>query len=185
MQHKLENHRSFRRPAQLEGLPPGSKVSLVPALQLSPSQGWFWFTVFFWAPAACLLLIHVSSGDYQDLWEDEATDDISRESAAPEPLLPHPANQHKDRVTEVSDPEEPCALQISTITYEETGQPQSPGQQVRLKKSQVSPEGGAGGKVMFSPKGFMLHLRNIAKTGRTGKPAVIATFLQDDYPNFN
>uniref|UniRef100_A0A8C3AX71 Pogo transposable element derived with ZNF domain b n=1 Tax=Cyclopterus lumpus TaxID=8103 RepID=A0A8C3AX71_CYCLU len=26
MQHKLENHRSFRRPAQLEGLPPGSKV---------------------------------------------------------------------------------------------------------------------------------------------------------------
>uniref|UniRef100_A0A3P9I0K7 Pogo transposable element derived with ZNF domain b n=1 Tax=Oryzias latipes TaxID=8090 RepID=A0A3P9I0K7_ORYLA len=27
MQHKLENHRSFRRPKQLEGLPPGSKVS--------------------------------------------------------------------------------------------------------------------------------------------------------------
>uniref|UniRef100_A0A8C4DMU7 Pogo transposable element derived with ZNF domain b n=1 Tax=Dicentrarchus labrax TaxID=13489 RepID=A0A8C4DMU7_DICLA len=27
MQHKLENHRSFRRPAQLEGLPPGSKVT--------------------------------------------------------------------------------------------------------------------------------------------------------------
>uniref|UniRef100_A0A3B4UNY5 Pogo transposable element derived with ZNF domain b n=1 Tax=Seriola dumerili TaxID=41447 RepID=A0A3B4UNY5_SERDU len=28
MQHKLENHRSFRRPAQLEGLPPGSKVTI-------------------------------------------------------------------------------------------------------------------------------------------------------------
>uniref|UniRef100_A0A3P8T1M9 Pogo transposable element derived with ZNF domain b n=1 Tax=Amphiprion percula TaxID=161767 RepID=A0A3P8T1M9_AMPPE len=27
MQHKLESHRSFRRPAQLEGLPPGSKVN--------------------------------------------------------------------------------------------------------------------------------------------------------------
>uniref|UniRef100_A0A3P9DCD0 C2H2-type domain-containing protein n=1 Tax=Maylandia zebra TaxID=106582 RepID=A0A3P9DCD0_9CICH len=27
MQHKLENHRSFRRPPQLEGLPPGSKVT--------------------------------------------------------------------------------------------------------------------------------------------------------------
>ncbi|KAM4580229.1 pogo transposable element with ZNF domain isoform 2-T2 [Odontesthes bonariensis] len=28
MQHKLENHRSFRRPARLEGLPPGSKVTV-------------------------------------------------------------------------------------------------------------------------------------------------------------
>ncbi|XP_008296568.1 pogo transposable element with ZNF domain, partial [Stegastes partitus] len=28
MQHKLENHRSFRRPVQLEGLPPGSKVTI-------------------------------------------------------------------------------------------------------------------------------------------------------------
>ncbi|XP_034029376.1 pogo transposable element derived with ZNF domain b [Thalassophryne amazonica] len=28
MQHKLANHRSFRRPAQLEGLPPGSKVTI-------------------------------------------------------------------------------------------------------------------------------------------------------------
>ncbi|KAM9353593.1 pogo transposable element with ZNF domain [Symphorus nematophorus] len=28
MQHKLENHRSFRRPARLEGLPPGSKVTI-------------------------------------------------------------------------------------------------------------------------------------------------------------
>uniref|UniRef100_A0A3B5KFR9 Pogo transposable element derived with ZNF domain b n=1 Tax=Takifugu rubripes TaxID=31033 RepID=A0A3B5KFR9_TAKRU len=28
MQHKLENHRSFCRPAQLEGLPPGSKVTI-------------------------------------------------------------------------------------------------------------------------------------------------------------
>ncbi|XP_075934511.1 uncharacterized protein LOC142934042, partial [Anarhichas minor] len=28
MQHKLETHRSFRRPAQLEGLPPGSKVTI-------------------------------------------------------------------------------------------------------------------------------------------------------------
>ncbi|XP_070821986.1 pogo transposable element with ZNF domain isoform X2 [Chaetodon trifascialis] len=28
MQHKLENHRCFRRPAQLEGLPPGSKVTI-------------------------------------------------------------------------------------------------------------------------------------------------------------
>uniref|UniRef100_A0A673B8M8 Pogo transposable element derived with ZNF domain b n=1 Tax=Sphaeramia orbicularis TaxID=375764 RepID=A0A673B8M8_9TELE len=27
MQHKIENHRSFRRPTRLEGLPPGSKVS--------------------------------------------------------------------------------------------------------------------------------------------------------------
>ncbi|XP_041648942.1 pogo transposable element derived with ZNF domain b isoform X1 [Cheilinus undulatus] len=28
MQHKMENHRSFRRPTQLEGLPPGSKVTI-------------------------------------------------------------------------------------------------------------------------------------------------------------
>ncbi|XP_074539468.1 pogo transposable element with ZNF domain [Halichoeres trimaculatus] len=28
MQHKAENHRSFRRPTQLEGLPPGSKVTI-------------------------------------------------------------------------------------------------------------------------------------------------------------
>ncbi|KAM4736125.1 uncharacterized protein FYW61_006397 [Anableps anableps] len=28
MQHKVENHRSFRRPPQLEGLPPGSKVTI-------------------------------------------------------------------------------------------------------------------------------------------------------------
>ncbi|KAM9852026.1 pogo transposable element with ZNF domain [Aulostomus maculatus] len=28
MQHKLENHRSVRRPAKLEGLPPGSKVTI-------------------------------------------------------------------------------------------------------------------------------------------------------------
>uniref|UniRef100_H3CB87 Pogo transposable element derived with ZNF domain b n=1 Tax=Tetraodon nigroviridis TaxID=99883 RepID=H3CB87_TETNG len=28
MQHKLDNHRSFRRPVQLEGLPPGSKVTI-------------------------------------------------------------------------------------------------------------------------------------------------------------
>ncbi|XP_036931054.1 pogo transposable element derived with ZNF domain b isoform X4 [Acanthopagrus latus] len=28
MQHKLENHRSFRRPVRLEGLPPGSKVTI-------------------------------------------------------------------------------------------------------------------------------------------------------------
>ncbi|RVE63291.1 hypothetical protein OJAV_G00164050 [Oryzias javanicus] len=28
MQHKLESHRSFRRPKQLEGLPPGSKVTI-------------------------------------------------------------------------------------------------------------------------------------------------------------
>ncbi|XP_049438947.1 pogo transposable element with ZNF domain isoform X2 [Epinephelus fuscoguttatus] len=28
MQHKLENHRSFRRPARLDGLPPGSKVTI-------------------------------------------------------------------------------------------------------------------------------------------------------------
>ncbi|XP_028297971.1 pogo transposable element with ZNF domain [Gouania willdenowi] len=28
MQHKQENHQSFRRPAQLEGLPPGSKVTI-------------------------------------------------------------------------------------------------------------------------------------------------------------
>uniref|UniRef100_A0A1A7YDT0 Pogo transposable element with ZNF domain b n=1 Tax=Iconisemion striatum TaxID=60296 RepID=A0A1A7YDT0_9TELE len=28
LHHKLENHRSFRKPAQLEGLPPGSKVTI-------------------------------------------------------------------------------------------------------------------------------------------------------------
>lgn len=39
MQHKLENHRSFRRPAKLEGLPPGSKVR--PHPQLTTSQRWF------------------------------------------------------------------------------------------------------------------------------------------------
>ncbi|MEQ2191631.1 hypothetical protein XENOCAPTIV_000288, partial [Xenoophorus captivus] len=36
MQHRVENHRSFRRPPQLEGLPPGSKVS--PAPQTSPAH---------------------------------------------------------------------------------------------------------------------------------------------------
>uniref|UniRef100_A0AAQ4PZG0 Pogo transposable element derived with ZNF domain b n=1 Tax=Gasterosteus aculeatus aculeatus TaxID=481459 RepID=A0AAQ4PZG0_GASAC len=37
MQHKQENHRSFRRPAELEGLPPGSKViATTPCQQVSP-----------------------------------------------------------------------------------------------------------------------------------------------------
>ncbi|XP_072249530.1 pogo transposable element with ZNF domain isoform X2 [Leuresthes tenuis] len=36
MQHKLENHRSFRRPAQLEGLPPGSKVTVRTYGKLKP-----------------------------------------------------------------------------------------------------------------------------------------------------
>ncbi|XP_039974334.1 pogo transposable element derived with ZNF domain b [Xiphias gladius] len=36
MQHKLENHRSFRRPAQLEGLPPGSKVTIRTYGKLKP-----------------------------------------------------------------------------------------------------------------------------------------------------
>lgn len=39
MQHKLENHRTFRRPAQLDGLPAGSKVGLVSGLHPSPPQG--------------------------------------------------------------------------------------------------------------------------------------------------
>uniref|UniRef100_A0A665T9X9 Pogo transposable element derived with ZNF domain b n=1 Tax=Echeneis naucrates TaxID=173247 RepID=A0A665T9X9_ECHNA len=38
MQHKLENHRSFRRPAQLEGLPPGSKVTPPPSSSQSSSR---------------------------------------------------------------------------------------------------------------------------------------------------
>lgn len=93
------------------------------------------------------MLILVSSGDDQDLWEDEATGDISSESSAPEPLLPYPANHHKDRAAEVSNPEEPRALQITSIPYKETSEPQSPGQQVRLGNSRVSPEGGARGHV--------------------------------------
>ncbi|XP_041843642.1 pogo transposable element derived with ZNF domain b [Melanotaenia boesemani] len=36
MQHKLENHRSFRRPAKLEGLPPGSKVTVRTYGKLKP-----------------------------------------------------------------------------------------------------------------------------------------------------
>ncbi|XP_037836508.1 pogo transposable element derived with ZNF domain b isoform X2 [Kryptolebias marmoratus] len=36
MQHKLENHRSFRRPPQLEGLPPGSKVAIRTYGKLKP-----------------------------------------------------------------------------------------------------------------------------------------------------
>ncbi|XP_060936810.1 pogo transposable element with ZNF domain [Limanda limanda] len=36
MQHKLENHRSFRRPAQLEGLPPGSKVTIRTYVKFRP-----------------------------------------------------------------------------------------------------------------------------------------------------
>uniref|UniRef100_A0A3Q4GUW2 HTH CENPB-type domain-containing protein n=1 Tax=Neolamprologus brichardi TaxID=32507 RepID=A0A3Q4GUW2_NEOBR len=63
MQHKLENHRSFRRPPQLEGLPPGSKVAS---------------------------LVRVSSGDHQDLRQDEALGDIRRKPPPPEPRLPHP-----------------------------------------------------------------------------------------------
>ncbi|XP_040899562.1 pogo transposable element derived with ZNF domain b isoform X2 [Toxotes jaculatrix] len=38
MQHKLENHRSFRRPAQLEGLPPGSKVTIRTYGKLRPQM---------------------------------------------------------------------------------------------------------------------------------------------------
>lgn len=86
----------------------------------------------------------MSSGDYQDLWEDEDVDDTSRKSAALEPLLPHPANQHKDRGAEVSNPEEPWVLQVLAIPSEETGQPQSASQQVRLERNQVSPGGGGG-----------------------------------------
>lgn len=72
----------------------------------------------------------MSPGDDQDLWEDQACDDISREPAAPEPLLPHPANQHQDRAAEVSDPEESGSLQVPSITNQEAGQPKSPRQQV-------------------------------------------------------
>lgn len=38
MQHKLENHRSFRRPPQLEGLPPGSKVTIRTYGKMRPSM---------------------------------------------------------------------------------------------------------------------------------------------------
>uniref|UniRef100_A0A674PDY6 Pogo transposable element derived with ZNF domain b n=1 Tax=Takifugu rubripes TaxID=31033 RepID=A0A674PDY6_TAKRU len=39
MQHKLENHRSFCRPAQLEGLPPGSKVSFAAIFHCPIAKG--------------------------------------------------------------------------------------------------------------------------------------------------
>lgn len=73
----------------------------------------------------------MSPGDHQDLWEGPATDDLSRQQAVPEPLLPHPANQHQDRAAEVSDPEESGARQVTAIPDEEAGQPQRPRQQVR------------------------------------------------------
>lgn len=34
--HKLENHRSFRRPEKLRGLPPGSKVRAPPSCHSYP-----------------------------------------------------------------------------------------------------------------------------------------------------
>uniref|UniRef100_A0A3Q2E622 Pogo transposable element derived with ZNF domain b n=1 Tax=Cyprinodon variegatus TaxID=28743 RepID=A0A3Q2E622_CYPVA len=37
MQHKAENHRSFRRPSQLDGLPPGSKVTIRTYGKLKPA----------------------------------------------------------------------------------------------------------------------------------------------------
>lgn len=89
----------------------------------------------------------MSPGDYQDLREDQDADDISGEPAAPRPLLPHPANQHQNRAADVSDPEELGAHQIASITDEEAGRPRGPRQQVRLKKSKVSPEDGARGEV--------------------------------------
>ncbi|KAK5607345.1 hypothetical protein CRENBAI_026393 [Crenichthys baileyi] len=38
MQHRVENHRSFRRPPQLEGLPPGSKVTIRTYGKLKPQM---------------------------------------------------------------------------------------------------------------------------------------------------
>ncbi len=74
----------------------------------------------------------MSPGNHQDLWEDQAIGDVSGSPAAPEPLLPHPANQHQDRAADVCAAEEPFALEITSITNEEAGRPQSPGQQVRF-----------------------------------------------------
>lgn len=90
IQHKLENHRSFRRPAQLEGLPPGSKVSS--GGRVCPST-------------ASSVLIHTlaSTGDHQDLQEGEDGGAVT----APEPLPSRSANQHQDGAADVPDPDRP------------------------------------------------------------------------------
>lgn len=77
-------------------------------------------------------LVRVSSGDHQDLWQDEALGDIRRKPPLPEPRLPHPANQHQDGATEVSDPEEPHGIKITAVPDQEAGRPSNPWQQVRL-----------------------------------------------------
>lgn len=78
------------------------------------------------------LLVHVSSGDHQDIWQDKALGDIRRKPPPPEPRLPHPANQDQDGATEVSDPEEPHSIKITAVPDKEAGQPSNPWQQVRL-----------------------------------------------------
>ncbi|KAG7218817.1 hypothetical protein INR49_019695, partial [Caranx melampygus] len=67
MQHKLENHRSFRRPAQLEGLPPGSKVTI-------------------------------------RTYGKHRSPMTSAVGGSSRPLLPRPANCHKDGTTEEDPP---------------------------------------------------------------------------------
>lgn len=120
MQHKLENHRSFRRPPQLEGLPPGSKVS--PALTTH-------------APAAASSLTPPSTGDHQDLPEGEAPGD----PPAAEPLLLlHSANQHKDGAADVPGPGQPWKVQTAALAPQKAAEPPSPSQQVR--------SGGGGGE---------------------------------------
>lgn len=77
-------------------------------------------------------LVRVSSGDHQDLRQDEALGDIRRKPPPPEPRLPHPANQHQDGATEVSDPEEPHGIKITAVPDQEAVRPSNPWQQVRL-----------------------------------------------------
>lgn len=83
MQHKLENHRSVRRPAQLEGLPLGSKVSA--SLQNKRF-------LFLMQSDSRALPVCVSSGGHQEQREPPASHGIGR--SAPEPLVSGPAHPH-------------------------------------------------------------------------------------------
>lgn len=91
------------------------------------------------APTGLPSLIQVSTGDHQDLQEGEATSDIT----APEPLLSHSANEHKNRATGVPDPDQLWKVQIFTVASEKAVSPQSPCPQVRLD---VCPGGGSCGQ---------------------------------------
>jgi hypothetical protein len=40
IEHKLQHHKTFRKPKQLEGLKPGTKVKSLPKFLLQTREGW-------------------------------------------------------------------------------------------------------------------------------------------------